>query len=119
MQFRCETATYIWVKVSRTVINAVAKREGDKVKKFGIWLIAVMLGLVLACGSQEAKAPAKPATPPEKVGKAAPQAPPAQVARMEIHSFQSMTLTDQEFLTGRKGGKPVTIAGLPWRAGAG
>jgi dienelactone hydrolase len=55
-----------------------------------------MLGLALACGSQEAKAPAEP---------------PAQVARMEIHSFQSMTLTDQDFLTGRKEGKPVTIAG--------
>jgi dienelactone hydrolase len=35
----------------------------------------------------------------------------AQVARMEIHSFQSMTLTDQEFLTGGKEGKPVTLAG--------
>jgi dienelactone hydrolase len=35
----------------------------------------------------------------------------AQVARMEIHSFQSTTLTDQEFLTGRKEGKPVTLAG--------
>jgi dienelactone hydrolase len=62
-------------------------------KRFGIFLIAAMLGLVLACGSQKAKVPAKPA------------------ARMEIHSFQSMTLTDQEFLTGRNGGKPVTIAG--------
>lgn len=35
----------------------------------------------------------------------------AQVARMEIHSFQSTTLTDQEFLTGRKEAKPVTLAG--------
>ncbi len=68
-------------------------------KRLGILLIAAMLGLVLACGSQEAKAPAKPA------------ASLAQVARLEIHSFQSMTLTDQEFLTGRKEGKPVTIAG--------
>lgn len=30
---------------------------------------------------------------------------------MEIHSFQSTTVTDQEFLTGRKEGKPVTLAG--------
>jgi len=66
-------------------------------KRFGILLIAVMWALVLACNSQEAKAPAA--------------ARPAQVARMEIHSFQSMTLTDQEFLTGRKEGKPVTLAG--------
>ena len=80
-------------------------------KRFGTLLIAVMLGLVLACGSQEAKAPAKPAAPQEKAEKAAPQAPPTQAARMEIHSFQSMTLTDQEFLTGRKEGKPVTLAG--------
>jgi dienelactone hydrolase len=35
----------------------------------------------------------------------------AQVARIEIPSFQSMTLTDQEFLAGHKDGKPVTLAG--------
>lgn len=35
----------------------------------------------------------------------------AQVARMEIHSFQSTTLTDQEFLSGQKEGKPVTLSG--------
>lgn len=35
----------------------------------------------------------------------------AQVARMEVHSFSSMTLTDQEFLSGRNDGKPVTLAG--------
>jgi dienelactone hydrolase len=80
-------------------------------KRFGIFLIAVMLGLVLACGSQEAKAPAKQAASPEKAEKATPQALPAQAARMEIHSFPSMTLTDQEFLTGRQEGKPVTLAG--------
>ena len=34
----------------------------------------------------------------------------AQVARMEIHPFQSATPTDQEFLTGHEG-KTVTIAG--------
>jgi dienelactone hydrolase len=65
-------------------------------KRLRILFIAVMLGLALACGSQEAKAPA---------------ARPAQVARMEMHSFQSMTLTDQQFLTGQKEGKPVTLAG--------
>ena len=80
-------------------------------KRFGNLLIAVMLGLVLACGSQEAKAPAKPAAPPEKAEQAAPQATPTQAARLEIQSFQSMTLTDQEFLTDRKEGKPVTLGG--------
>lgn len=35
----------------------------------------------------------------------------AQPARVEIHPLASTTLTDQEFLTGRKEGKPVTIAG--------
>lgn len=30
---------------------------------------------------------------------------------MATHTFQSMTLTDEAFLTGRKGGVPVTIAG--------
>lgn len=38
-------------------------------------------------------------------------APHAQVARTEIHPFPSTTLTDQEFLSGRKEGKPVTLAG--------
>ena len=82
-------------------------------KRLGILLIAAMLGLVMACGSQEAKAPTKQATP--KAEKATPQALPTQVApqifRLEIHKVQSMTLTDQEFLTGRKEGKPVTIEG--------
>lgn len=35
----------------------------------------------------------------------------AQIARVELHPFQSTTLTDQEFLTGPQEGKPVVIAG--------
>ncbi len=35
----------------------------------------------------------------------------AQVQRMEIHTFQSVTLSDKQFLMGEKNGKPVTIAG--------
>ena len=35
----------------------------------------------------------------------------AEVARVELHTFQSTTLTDQEFLTGKKDGKPVILAG--------
>ena len=42
---------------------------------------------------------------------AAPATGVAQVARMEIHSFPSMTLTDQQFLSGSKDGKPVVLAG--------
>ncbi len=49
-------------------------------KKIGILLIVAMFGLVLACGSQEEKAPAKQAAPPEKGEKVAPQAPPAKPA---------------------------------------
>ena len=50
-------------------------------KRFGIWLIVAMFGLVLACGSgEEKKAPAKSAAPPAKVEKVAPQAPPAAPA---------------------------------------
>ena len=50
-------------------------------KRFGIWLIAVMVGLVLACGSQEEKkAPAKSAAPPATAEKVAPAAPPAAPA---------------------------------------
>ncbi len=46
-------------------------------KRFGIWLIAVMFLLVLACGSQEGKASAKPAALPGKAEKATPPAPQA------------------------------------------
>lgn len=35
----------------------------------------------------------------------------AQVWKVEFHTFKSWTLTDKEFLSGRKDGKPVTIAG--------
>ena len=41
----------------------------------------------------------------------APAAVRAQVARIELHTFQSTTLTDQEFLAGTKEGKPVVLAG--------
>jgi dienelactone hydrolase len=36
----------------------------------------------------------------------------AQVAREEVHAFQSVTLSDTEFLSGKQDGKPVTLAGL-------
>jgi hypothetical protein len=50
-------------------------------KRLGVWLIAVMLGLVLACGSQEEKkSPAPSGAPPAKVEKGAPVAPPAAPA---------------------------------------
>ena len=35
----------------------------------------------------------------------------AQIARVEIHSLKTMTLTDEQFLTGVKDGKPDVIAG--------
>ena len=35
----------------------------------------------------------------------------AQIARVELHPFQSTTLTDTEFLNGQKEGKPVVVAG--------
>lgn len=35
----------------------------------------------------------------------------AQVAKIEVYPIQSMTLTDDEFLAGKKEGKPVTLAG--------
>ena len=40
-----------------------------------------------------------------------PQPAQAQIARVELHPFQSTTLTDQEFLTGQTAGKPIVIAG--------
>lgn len=40
-----------------------------------------------------------------------PKVGQAQVARVEAHPFPSMTVSDQEFLTGRKDGKPVILAG--------
>lgn len=38
----------------------------------------------------------------------APGVSRAQVARMEILQFQSVTLSDKQFLSGEKDGKPVT-----------
>jgi hypothetical protein len=35
----------------------------------------------------------------------------AQVTRIEYHPFNSITLSDAEFLTGKKEGRPVTLAG--------
>ena len=34
-----------------------------------------------------------------------------EVNRIEIHTFESMTLTDQQFLQGSKTGPKVTLAG--------
>ena len=42
---------------------------------------------------------------------ALPLASPAQISRMELITIPSSTLTDPEFLTGRKEGKPVSIVG--------
>jgi len=39
------------------------------------------------------------------------QSAAAQTARIEIHSIQTVTLSDKQFLTGDKSGKPVTIGG--------
>jgi len=41
----------------------------------------------------------------------APMLCAAQVARVELIPFQSVTMGDQAFLNGRKDGKPVTLAG--------
>jgi len=35
----------------------------------------------------------------------------AQIARVEVHPIPSVTMTDQDFLNGRKDGKPVLLAG--------
>jgi cephalosporin-C deacetylase-like acetyl esterase len=35
----------------------------------------------------------------------------AQIARVEIHPFQSTTMSDHEFLIGQKECKPITVAG--------
>src|SRR3972149_6547811 len=35
----------------------------------------------------------------------------AQTARIEIHFFESVTVTDQQFLAGAKGGRPIMIGG--------
>jgi hypothetical protein len=46
-------------------------------KRVGSLLIVIMFGLVLACDSQEKKAPAKPAPPPASSEKVTPPAPSA------------------------------------------
>ena len=40
-----------------------------------------------------------------------PEAALPQTARIEIHSFESLTLSDEQFLTAAKGGTPAHIAG--------
>jgi len=40
-----------------------------------------------------------------------PAAGSAQIARVEVHPIQSVTMTDQDFLNGRKDGRPVMLAG--------
>jgi cephalosporin-C deacetylase-like acetyl esterase len=35
----------------------------------------------------------------------------SQVARVEVYPVQSVTMSDQDFLNGRKDAKPVTLAG--------
>ena len=35
----------------------------------------------------------------------------AQVAKIEVYPLESTTLTDEDFLAGKKEGKPVTLAG--------
>jgi hypothetical protein len=47
-------------------------------KRFGIWLIVAMFGLVLVCGcGEDKKAPAKSAAPPAAAEKVVPPAAPA------------------------------------------
>ena len=42
----------------------------------------------------------------------AQSAPPKDIAaRVELHAFASLTLSDQQFLTGDRNGKPVTLTG--------
>ena len=36
----------------------------------------------------------------------------AQLVAIQVQTFQSTTLTDEEFLTGQRDGKPVTLAGI-------
>jgi len=45
------------------------------------------------------------------VGMLGPGSARAQVARVELHVFESQTLSDEEFLTGKKEGKTVLIGG--------
>ena len=35
----------------------------------------------------------------------------AQIVRVEVYPIQSVTMSDQDFLNGRKDAKPVTLAG--------
>jgi hypothetical protein len=60
--------------------NTHITSEVPRMKRFGILLIVALFGLVLACGSQEEKAPAKSATPPAKAEKVVPPAPSAAPA---------------------------------------
>jgi len=57
-----------------------------------------VIGLLLACAMGALSALPNPVS--------------AQIARTEVIAFQSMTLGDDQFLEGRKDGRPVTLAGV-------
>ena len=65
-------------------------QEVNRMKRFGILLIAAMLGLVVPCSSQEEKASTKPAALPGKTEKAASPAPQAAPVPPAMTKEQAM-----------------------------
>jgi dienelactone hydrolase len=103
--------------VSGNVVTSQCEVRNDTVKKAGIervigWTIAEMQGEKIASMRGGIPERSDPQTA-RFVGLfgLAPTLGTAPTARIEVHPFQTVTLTDQQFLTGAKDGTPVVIAG--------
>ena len=109
--------TILKTSVSGNVVTSRFEARSDTVKHAGIeriigWIIAEMKGAKIASMRGGIPERSDPQTA-RFVGLfgLAPTLGTAHTARIEVHPFRTVTLTDQQFLTGAKDGPPVVIAG--------
>jgi dienelactone hydrolase/ketosteroid isomerase-like protein len=103
--------------VSGNVVTSRVEFRSDTVKKAGVeriigWVITELKGDKIAYTRGGIPDRSDPQTT-RFVGtfELAPTLGTAPTARIELHPFQTMTLTDKQFLTGAKDGTPVVMAG--------
>jgi dienelactone hydrolase len=103
--------TMLQTYISGNVVTSRFEVRSDAVKKAGVerligWAIIEMQGEKIVSMRGGIPDRSDPQTAPF-----APTLGTAPTARIELHPFQTMTLTDKQFLTGAKDGQPVVIAG--------